>query len=204
MKSLTKIILEERIKNTTYDLIFLAIVFIFSWLFNKWYEMFIYIFSYTFIRLEFTKAIHGADFTKSAYKGIKYCRYITFVVQLVSLIFIININISKYINLSLAFILGIINFFAKDYLESMMLNKHYEKKIKEFNSQPLETLSIEEMKRLMPSIKYDRLEIVYNFIHKPKELRMDIFLDENYISKATLYRYLSEVQDKYKEIKGDN
>ena len=204
MKSLTRIIREEKIKNATYDIIFLLVVFIVAYLFNKWYEAFIYIFSYTFIRLEFTKAIHGKDFTEYYYKGIKYCRYITFVVQLISLIFIINVNISKYINLSLAFILGIINFFAKDYLEIVMLNKHYEEKIKEFNSKPLEELSVEEMKRLMPSIKYDRLEIVYNFIHKSKGLRLDIFLDENYISKATLYRYLSEVQDKYKEITRNN
>ena len=166
--------------------------------------MLVFILAYTFIRSEFSKAIHGKDFTDSSYKGIKYCRYITFSVQIISLIFIINVDLSKYINLILAFILGIINFFAKDYLEVSILNKHYEKKIKEFNSKPLETLTIEEMKKLMPNVRYDRLEIVYQFIHKPKDMRMDIFLDKNFISKATLYRYVNEVQEEYEKIMREN
>lgn len=204
MSNLDKIILRNKIRDISFTTIYLLIVFAFAYLSNKWFEMLIFILAYTLIRFEFSKAIHGTDFTSSSYKGIIYCRYITFIVQILSLIFIKNINISKYINLILAFILGIINFFAKDYLEYIVLVKHYESKIKEFNTRPLESLSIEEMKRLMPSVKYDRLEIVYNFLHKPKEMKLDIFLYKNYVSKATLYRYISEVQDKYKEIKGDN
>lgn len=204
MKSLNRIIKEEKFKNLIFDLGFYLVIFILSWTFDKWFEMFTYVVTFTVIRCEFTKAVHGKDFTESYSKGIKYCRYITFGVQVISLIFLINIDISKYVNLILAFVLGIINFFAKDYLEYVILVKHYENKIKEFNSKPLENMSIEEMKKIMPGIKYDRLEIVYNFLHKPKEMRLDLFLDKNYISKATLYRYISEVQEKYKEFQRDN
>ena len=204
MNNLNKIILKSKIKNRFYDILYLIILFLFAYLFNKWFEMLIYYISYSIIRNEFSKAIHGSDFTNSAYKGIKYCRYITLGVQLISLIFIINTNSSKYVNLVLALSLGIINFFAKDYLEYKVLIKHYEKKLKDFNTKPLETLTIEEMKKLMPKAKYDRLEIVYDFLHKPKELRLDIFLDNHYISKATLYRYLSEIKELYEEITREN
>ena len=95
----------------------------FAYLFNKWFEMCSYIVTYTIIRSEFSKAVHGKDFTESYSKGIKYCRYITFSIQLISLIFIISVDLSKYINLILAFVLGIINLFAKDYLEFYFKSK---------------------------------------------------------------------------------
>ena len=119
-KSLKRRLFEFRFKNIILNILFLIIVFTFAYFYNKWFESFIYILTYTIIRSEFTKAIHGTDFTKSSYKGIKYCRYITFIVQVISIIFIITIDISKYIDLLLAFILGIINFFAKDHLQYKM------------------------------------------------------------------------------------
>lgn len=116
-KSLKRRLFELRLKNTILNLLFLVVVFTFAYLFNKWFEAFVYILTYTIIRSEFTKALHGSDFTASSHKGIKYCRYITFIVQIISIIFIITIDISKYVNLLLAFVLGVINFFAKDYLQ---------------------------------------------------------------------------------------
>lgn len=119
---MNKAIFKFRLKNTLISLLYLLIVFIFAFISDKIYEIFTFILTYTIIRYEFTKMIHGSDFTKSSYKGIVYCRLITFAIQIISIIFIINIDISKYINLILAFILGIINFLGKDYLE-YKLNK---------------------------------------------------------------------------------
>lgn len=120
---MNKIILKFRIKNLLLDFVYYAIVFLFAWLFDKVLEISCFILTYTLIRNEFSKAIHGKDFTESSYKGIVYCRYITFCIQLISLVFLITIDLSKYINLILAFILGIINFFAKDYLEYVIATK---------------------------------------------------------------------------------
>ena len=111
---MNKAIFKFRLKNTLISLLYLLIIFIFAFISDKIYEIFTFILTYTIIRCEFTKMIHGSDFTKSAYKGIVYCRLITFAIQIISIIFIINIDISKYINLILAFILGIINFLGKD------------------------------------------------------------------------------------------
>lgn len=117
------IIFKYRLKNILLDLIDYAVIFTLAYFFNKWFEMCIYVLTYTFIRHEFSKGVHGKDFTESYSKGIKYCRYITFSIQLISLIFIISVDLSKYINLILAFILGIINFFVKDYLEFYVTTK---------------------------------------------------------------------------------
>lgn len=115
--NLNSIILKHRIKNTFWDFLAYLAVFILAYIFNKPYEMFIYIITYTFVRNEFTKAVHGKDFTSSYAKGIVYCRIITIVVQTISIIFLININISRYVNVLIGILLGIVNFFAKDYLE---------------------------------------------------------------------------------------
>ena len=115
--NLNSIIWKHRIKNLLLDFSAYLVIFILAYIFDKWLEMLIFITSYTFIRLEFTKMIHGKDFTNSYAKGIVYCRIITLVVQVVSLFFLIKLNISKYANILLAVLLGVINFFAKDYLE---------------------------------------------------------------------------------------
>lgn len=73
--------------------------------------------TYSLIRNEFTKAVHGSDFTTSSHKGIVLCRFITTIVQLISIIFLVKIETLKYINIGLATLLGVINFLAKDYLE---------------------------------------------------------------------------------------
>jgi hypothetical protein len=106
------------------SLLHLLGVLIVAFISDKLLEFLVFMITYTFIRDEFEKAIHGSDFTTSAHKGIVYCRIITTIVQLISIIFLVKVDISKYINIGLAVVLGIINFLAKDYLE------HKVKKIK--------------------------------------------------------------------------
>ena len=122
-KKLNKLIAKYHIRNIILDLFYYSIIFLSAYLFDKWLEMLCYVIAYTLIRSEFTKAVHGSDFTESHTKAIKYCRRITFVVQLASLIFIISVNISRYVNLMLAVVLGYLNFFVKDYLEFYVVSK---------------------------------------------------------------------------------
>lgn len=116
-KSLNSIIWKNKFKNLLFDFSTYLIIFILAVIFDKWLEMLVYITTYTIIRSEFTKMVHGKDFTESYAKGIVYCRIITFVVQVISITFLIKVNISRYGNMILALALGVINFFAKDYLE---------------------------------------------------------------------------------------
>ena len=153
---MNKAIFKFRLKNTLISLLYLLIVFIFAFISDKIYEIFTFILTYTIIRCEFTKMIHGSDFTKSSYKGIVYCRLITFAIQIISIIFIINIDISKYINLILAFILGIINFLGKDYLEYKINKVVFYKGMK-----------VDELPKDLKGIEYD---IIYQYYIKRYKL----------------------------------
>ena len=81
MNKIKRDILKEQTKNILLDIAELIVIFLFAYIFNKWIEMIVYVMTFSIIRSEFTKAVHGIDFTKSACKGIKYCRYITFFIQ---------------------------------------------------------------------------------------------------------------------------
>lgn len=154
--NLKKIILKNNIKNLIYDFSAYLIIFILAIIFNKWLEMLMYIVTYSVIRFEFIKMVHGKDFTNSYSKGIIYCRIITFVVQAISLIFLIKINISRYGNIILALALGIINFFAKDYLEYKI------KKIVFFKG-----MTKEQLPNDLKGIEY---EIMYQYYVKRNKL----------------------------------
>lgn len=153
---MNKAIFKFRFKNTLISLCYLAAVILFAFISNKLYEGFAFILTYTIIRCEFTKAVHGSDFTKSAYRGIKYCRIITFIIQIISIIFIINVNISRYVNLILAFVLGIINFLGKDYLEYKLHKIVFYKGMK-----------VEDLPKDLKGIEYD---IIYQYYIKRYKL----------------------------------
>lgn len=155
-KSLKWIIFKTKIENLFLDIIFLTLPLVIALMFNLLLEMFIFVISYTFIRLEFTKAVHGSDFTKSARKGIWLCRLITTTVQIISIIFLIKLNISKFFNIILAFSLGVVNFFTKDYLEYRR-KKYLEKKI--FYKGMLK----EELPKELTGLEY---EIMYQYYVK--------------------------------------
>lgn len=151
-KNLNSIIRRYRIKNTIYDLLCLLLILIVAFISDKLIEFLTFMLTYSLIRNEFTKAIHGSDFTTSAHKGIVYCRIITTVVQLVSIAILVKVDISKYYNILLGIQLGIINFFAKDYLECKV------KKIKFYKG-----MSAEDIPEDLVGIEY---EIIYQYYVK--------------------------------------
>lgn len=156
-KNLNSIIRKYRIKNTIYDLLCLLVVLIIAFISDKLIEFITFMLTYTIIRSEFTKAVHGSDFTTSAHKGIVYCRIITTIVQLVSIVVLVRVDISKYINIGLAGLLGVVNFFAKDYLE------HKIKKCKFYKG-----MSIDEIPKELSGIEY---EVIYQYY--VKRLKLD-------------------------------
>ena len=146
-KNLNNIIKAYQRKNLLFSLLHLLLVLIVAFISDKLLEFLVFMVTYTIIRSEFTKAIHGSDFTESAHKV--YCRIITTIVQLLSIIFLVKIDTSKYINLGLAFILGVINFLAKDYLE------HKVKKCKFYKG-----MLAEDIPKELVGIEY---EVIYQY-----------------------------------------
>ena len=155
-KNLNKIIRDYKTKNLLISLVHLIVVLIVAFIFDKVIEFLTFMVTYTIIRSEFTKAVHGSDFTSSASKGIKMCRLITTIVQLISIIFLVTVDISKYFNIGLAFILGIINFFAKDYLEHKIKKAVFYK-----------GMSAEDIPKELVGIEY---EIIYQYYVKRYKL----------------------------------
>ena len=132
-------------------------VLVVAFISDKLIEFIIFMFTYTVIRDEFTKAVHGSDFTKSAHKSIVLCRIITTIVQLVSIVFLVKVDISKYFNIILAGLLGVVNFLAKDYLE------HKIKKCKFYKG-----MAVNEIPKELNGIEY---EVIYQYY--VKRLKLD-------------------------------
>ena len=61
-----------------------------------------------------------------------------------------------------------------------------------------ENYSLEELKELLPQIPYYKIEITYGYIHKPRNVKAEIFAINNNISVATLFRYIKETKDSIK------
>lgn len=160
-KNLNSIIRAYKTKNLIISLLHLLFVLVVAFISDKLIEFITFMFTYTLIRSEFTKAIHGSDFTDSAHKGIIYCRIITTIVQLLSIIFLVKVDISKYINLLLAVLLGIINFLAKDYLE------HKVKSIRFYKG-----MSADDIPKDLKGIEYD---IIYQYYVKRLKLQKIAF-----------------------------
>ena len=156
-KNLNSIIRAYKTKNLVISLLHLLCVLIIAFISDKLIEFITFMITYSIIRDEFTKAVHGSDFTKSAHKGIVYCRIITTIVQLVSIIFLVKVDISKYINILLAGFLGVVNFLTKDYLE------HKIKKCKFYKG-----MSIDDIPKDLTGIEY---EVIYQYY--VKRLKLD-------------------------------
>ena len=161
--NLNKIILKHKIINALWDLLSYSVVIILAYILNRPYELFVYVISYTFIRAEFSKAVHGKDFTSSYVKGIIYCRLITMVVQAISIILLISVDISRYVNVLMGISLGIFNFFAKDYLEYHLVKTN----LWLMNEQILEDLCV---KHNLTDLAKNRLRMRYIEKKKIREI----------------------------------
>ena len=106
-----------RAKEKFISILNMVAILLLSYFFNKWFEMFIFMLTYNLIRCEFLLAVHGSDFVNSPSKSIILCRIITFIIQLTSIMFLISIDMSKFLNTFLASSLGAINYLLKFYLQ---------------------------------------------------------------------------------------
>ena len=179
--NLNSIILKHRIKNILYNLLSLLCVLLIAFISDKIIEFTIFMLTYTIIRDEFQKAVHGSDFTNSSHKGIILCRIITIIVQVVSIIFLIKIDISKYFNIILSISLGIINFLTKDYLEHMV------RKIKFYKG-----MSIDDIPKDLVGNEY---EIIYQYYVKRYKLDKIAF-NLNY-SKDNINKIKAKIIKRY-------
>lgn len=62
-----------------------------------------------------------------------------------------------------------------------------------------ENYTLEELKELLPQIPYYKIEIAYDYWHKPRSINSEIFAVNHNISIATLYRCLKDIKKTIKK-----
>lgn len=129
------------------------------------------------------------------------CSFISIIVFIVVVNLEVNISISVFISIILTFIVTLVSYYVRDYLDTKILVNSYKEKLFKLNSKALENLTEDEMISLMPSIKYEIIHIVYEYLHRDKSsLTASGFAYRNNISEATLYRYVKQVKNKYESL----
>ena len=128
-----------------------------------------------------------------------FCATATVLIVLINIE--VKITISILSSVIMTFILTLISYYFRDYLDNKLLVKMYKTKLENLNSKSIENLKEDELIKLMPSIKYETIHIVYEYLHREKtSLTASGFAYRHNISEATLYRYVKQVKDKYENL----
>lgn len=133
-------------------------------------------------------------------KSLITCAFISLIVFVIISHIVVSKSISILFSVILAFIINLISYFIKDYLDNKLLVKYYTDKINNLKIKCIENLTEDELYNLMPKIRKDIVRIVYNYLHKPSNMNGQIFALKNNIGEATLYRYLKLVKRTYEEM----
>lgn len=159
---------------------------------NKAIETSITIVLFFIYRKLFTKQFHASS--------LYLCAFISIIVFIVIINIEVNLATSILISVVLTFTITLISYFVRDYLDTRVLVKKYRIKLETFDVKCVNNLTEEEMIKLMPSIPYDVIHIVYGYLHKPNTISASGYAYRNNISEATLYRYVKRVKTKYESL----
>ena len=112
----------------------------------------------------------------------------------------LDIATSIFNTIVLTFVVTSISYFVKDFLDSKILIKKYEEKLKRFEYKCLENLTENEMLERMPKIRKEVIHLVYNYLHRRQGISGSDYAFKNNIGEATLYRYLKLVKETYESL----
>lgn len=111
----------------------------------------------------------------------------------------LSLGISILYSVIITFCVTTISYLVKDYLETKVLCKEYHKRLEKLTlrSTILENATEQELLDATPNIRKEVVCLVYGYLHRPKGQLAASYAYNNYISEATLYRYLKLVKDTY-------
>lgn len=190
--------LKWKLKKTMYKalgILTIVVILAFSWFNNTFAPMVISLGCFYIFRPLFSKQYHA--------KTLLRCSIISVIVFTVFSRLTLPINESILVSIMLTFLLTYASYVIKDLLDTKVLAKEYAKRIEELEfprRKALENLSKDELIALMPHIRKDIIDIVYGYLHKPKTLNAVGYALKVNVSEATLYRYLKEVRNSYKDL----
>ena len=114
MNKLKRILIAEYVEYTLYNIGMLAL----AYLFGRFFQMLLFILFYSIIQNCFRYRFHADTlFPNDPIKAVKYCKLITFVVEIIYMIFCKELNVSVYSNLFIIFIIALISSLLQTYYE---------------------------------------------------------------------------------------
>ena len=173
----------------------LLIILIISWFNNTFIPMIISLGCFYVFRPLFAKQYHS--------KTLLRCSIVSVIIFTVLSKITLPITESILCSIVLTFTVTYISYIVKDLLDTKVLAEQYAKRIEQLEfpkRKALENLSKEELLSLIPHVRKDIIDIVYGYLHKPKTLNAVGYAMKVNVSEATLYRYLKEVRNNYKDL----
>lgn len=113
MNILNKIYLKNFIIYILYNILLLAIAYVF----NRFYQMLLFVLIYNFIQNCFTERFHSDSVIDEPIRATRWCKIITIIVEFIYLIFCKNLNISIYSNLFIIFVICLLNSLIQIFLK---------------------------------------------------------------------------------------
>ncbi len=111
----------------------------------------------------------------------------------------VSIGISILYSVFISFIVTTVSYLVKDYIETKTLCVEYHNRLMKLTNRStiLENASLQEILDATPKIRKEVVHLVYGYLHRPKGQLAASYAYNNYVSEATLYRYLKLVKDIY-------
>ena len=121
------------------------------------------------------------------------CALVSVIVFLIIIALQFNLSESILFSVIITFLVNLISYYVKDYLDT-------KNKVKKMHTKRLEELSEEELLRTLPDIKQDIIHITYNYLHRRKGVTANEFAYNYNISEPLVYKYVKQVKDAYKNL----
>ena len=171
----------------------LSLILFFRYISHKLLETSITVILFFIFRKLFIKQYHA--------KSLYLCALISILIfGLIIIPLELNKNISILSPILLTFLVNLISFNIKEYKDNKILLDKYKLKLKTINTKALENITENELYQLLPSIDYRKLKIVYEYLHKPKDISADEFALKYNLSAISIYKYVKFVRDEYSNL----
>lgn len=113
-----------RIKDLLLYIVYNLILLTISFLLDRFYQMLIFILSYSFVQNCFYYRFHADSIQDDPIKAVKLCKVITIGVEIIYLAFCQNLNISIYSNLFIIFFIALLNCLLEFSLETLIIKNN--------------------------------------------------------------------------------
>lgn len=187
--------LKLKIKFLLYYLLGIAtmiIILIIAYLNNRLIETSITMILFFVFRGLFEKQYHC--------KSLLMCSFVSIIVFTIVSLLELKLSISILSSVIITFMINLISYYVRDYLDSRNQIIQYKNKFKKMQAKRIEELSEDELLKLFPDIRKEVIHITYEYLHRSKRITANAFAYNHSISEPLVYKYVKQVKDRYKNL----